>query len=102
MQLEEKGKEMTDKLKGAIDKLNDEASALEVEKEKKEVSGHVLLVVDDFCKQSYSYSQLSILYAETWEGHMTFYCRLLAGCTCMHVYHTVYLLKIQHENSNIA
>ena len=38
MQLEEKGKEMTDKLKGAIDELNQEASALEVEKEKKEVS----------------------------------------------------------------
>ena len=37
MQLEEKGKEMTDKLKGAIDELNQEASALEVEKEKKEV-----------------------------------------------------------------
>ena len=38
MQLEEKGKEMTDKLKGAIDELNQEASALEVEKEKKEVN----------------------------------------------------------------
>ena len=37
MQLEEKGKQMTDELKGAIDKLNEEASALEVEKEKKEV-----------------------------------------------------------------
>lgn len=38
LQLEDKGKEMTDELKGAIDKLNEEASALEVEKEKKEVS----------------------------------------------------------------
>ena len=38
LQLEDKGKQMTDELKGAIDKLNDEASALELEKEKKEVT----------------------------------------------------------------
>ena len=38
MQLEEKGKQMTDELKDAIDKVNQEASALEVEKEKKEVN----------------------------------------------------------------
>ena len=44
MQLEEKGKEMTDKLQGAIGKLNEEASALEVEKEKKEVLNSIAVI----------------------------------------------------------